>query len=154
MGLTFFLKWIKKDDAIIAVFRPWWPGWNGERKGLEDPSLSDDLEDTSSSSSLGIKLSRRFDFSSRGSSREERLVDYYFWALSDLRQRLAFVCERRQKNIGCLRAETDGSDYDGLVMDKSWETNVRLNYNFPLRLPAAKAATSASPGTPRSSPSS
>ncbi len=88
------------------MFRPWWPGWNGERKGQTDP-----LRSEVGGGTLGVKLSRRFDFASGHGRREQRLVDYYFWSLEDLRQRLAFVCERPQKDIGCVRG--DGADYAG-----------------------------------------
>ncbi len=60
---------------------------------------------------MGVKLSRKYDFSSGRGRREHRLVDYYFWALSDLRERLAFVCERKQKDIGCV--VDDGAAYAG-----------------------------------------
>lgn len=81
------------------MFRNWWPGWSGERKGI-------DLQ----GSSKAVKLSRKFEFVQKY-KREERLTDYYFWALDDLRARLAFLCERKQTDIGCI--EGKGESYRG-----------------------------------------
>ena len=67
--------------------------------------------DISSGATMAVKLSRKYDFVSRNSRKEERLIDYYFWSLEDLRTRLAFVCERQQKEIGCVVGE--GGDYRG-----------------------------------------
>lgn len=95
------------SHLFSAAFRQWWPGWNGERKGRKPAELG-----RPGDAPLGIKLSRRFDFVARNrGSREERLVDYYFWQLEDLRTRLAFVCERGQKDIGCVAG--DGRGYRG-----------------------------------------
>jgi len=68
---------------------PWWPGWSGQqRRSASVPS----------STSEGIKMSRKFEFvSRRRRRREERLTDYYFWALENLRTRLAYICERPQR---------------------------------------------------------
>ncbi|XP_059099342.1 uncharacterized protein LOC131893363 [Tigriopus californicus] len=83
----------------IGMFRNWWPGWSGERKGI-------DLQ----GSSKAVKLSRKFDFVQKY-KKEEKLTDYYFWALDDFRARLAFLCERKQAEIGCI--EGQGESYRG-----------------------------------------
>lgn len=57
-----------------------------------------------------VKLSRKFEFRTSSGSRRsqqqkktvDRLTDYYFWNLEDLQTKLAFVCERKQKDIGCI----------------------------------------------------
>ncbi len=64
-----------------------------------------------SGSTMAIKMSRKFDYVFRKNVREERLTDYYFWALADLRTELAFICERPQKDIGCTTGS--GQDYMG-----------------------------------------
>jgi hypothetical protein len=61
---------------------------------------------------MAVKLSRSYDFVSGRSKREERLTDYYFWSLESLRTELPFVCERPQRDIGCLR-NFKGSEYRG-----------------------------------------
>ncbi len=43
----------------------------------------------------------------------ERLTDYYFWMLEDFRTKLPFVCESRQKSIGCIVG--NGETYKGFA---------------------------------------
>lgn len=85
----------------IGMFMNWWPGWKGERKG--DPMEL-------AGGNMGIKLTRKFDFV-RPNRRVERLTDYYFWALENMRSKLPFVCERPQKDIGCIVG--NGESYSG-----------------------------------------
>ncbi len=59
---------------------------------------------------MGISITRKFEYV-KPNKRLERLTDYYFWALEDLRTRLPFICERPQKDIGCINGK--GEDYRG-----------------------------------------
>ncbi len=61
---------------------------------------------------MAVKMSRTHDFVRGRNRREQRLTDYYFWSLETLRTKLAFVCERPQKDIGCLGDE-QGREYRG-----------------------------------------
>jgi hypothetical protein len=55
-------------------------------------------------------MKRKFEYV-KGQKRVERLTDYYFWALEDLRAKLPFICERKQKAIGCIVGK--GESYRG-----------------------------------------
>lgn len=83
------------------MFRNWWPGWNGEKKGVIEPLQKPDM---------GISMKRKYDLVKPG-QRFERLVDYYFWSLEDLKAELPFICERPQKDIGCINGR--GEYYKG-----------------------------------------
>ncbi len=83
------------------MFRNWWPGWNGEKKGNPE---------TLGRGDMGISMRRKFEHV-KPNRKVERFTDYYFWALEDLRTRLPFICERPQKMIGCING--NGEDYRG-----------------------------------------
>ena len=59
---------------------------------------------------MGITMQRKFKFVRHNKS-YEKLIDYYFWALEDLNKKLPFICERSQKNIGCI--DGNGESYTG-----------------------------------------
>ena len=60
--------------------------------------------------------------------RQERLVDYYFWALEDLHERLPFICEKPQKDIGCY--EGNGASYQGIA-NRGEAGDLCLNWTSP-----------------------
>ena len=76
---------------------------------------------------MGISLKRKFNFNTY-QARQERLVDYYFWALEDLQERLPFICEKPQKDIGCY--EGNGADYQGIA-NRGEAGDLCLNWTSP-----------------------
>ena len=60
--------------------------------------------------------------------RQERLVDYYFWALEDLHERLPFICEKPQKDIGCYVG--NGASYQGIA-NRGEAGDLCLNWTSP-----------------------
>ena len=77
---------------------------------------------------MGIALKRKFNFNQYPGQRQERLVDYYFWALEDLHERLPFICERPQKDIGCY--EGNGASYQGIA-NRGEAGDLCLNWTSP-----------------------
>ena len=90
-------------NTFFAAFKSWWPGWQGEKKG-RPLSLDENY--------MGITMQRKFRYV-KPSQSQPRLIDYYFWALESLNSRLPYICEKRQKNIGCI--EGNGENYQGIA---------------------------------------
>ena len=72
-------------------------------------------------------MSRKYGFNTL-TKRKERLIDYYFWSLEDMRTRLAFICERRQKEIGCIQG--NGFGYQGNA-NRGESGDVCVQWNSP-----------------------
>ena len=87
---------------IFAGFKKWWEGWQGKKVG------NTQMEENR----MGISLQRKFKYQKAHQSYDERLIDYYFWALENLNTKLPFICERAQKDIGCIN-DGNGENYYG-----------------------------------------
>ena len=61
---------------------------------------------------MGITMQRKFRYV-KPSQSQPRLIDYYFWALESLNSKLPYICEKPQKNIGCV--EGNGENYQGIA---------------------------------------
>ena len=107
------------SNAGIGTYKNWWPGWQGQRKS-SNPRIQGQM--------MGISLKRKFNFIRNYGQRQERLVDYYFWALEDLHERLPFICEKPQKDIGCY--EGNGASYQGIA-NRGEAGDLCLNWTSP-----------------------
>ena len=51
----------------------------------------------------GIKLSRVYPYTPPGSGKsKQQFTDYYFWSLEEFSNKLSFICEGKQEDIGCV----------------------------------------------------